>query len=383
LPRSSAGALIDDAGDRAGGSSRARSRLLAPAAIAGVWTVLALLAASQAGLARAYDGERVEWSRLVVVTLADWYTCAVFTPVFLWLVRRWPLQRRALGLTLARYAGVTAAMVVLKFALYVPIRHALAPSPDLSLGRVLVGSFFGEFLFFAAVIGIACALEAYRSLVARELRDSQLEARLSLAQLEALRRQIHPHFLFNTLHGISTLMHRDVALADEMLSRLADLLRATLDREGVQEVPLGEELALLERYLGLMQVRFGDRLGVSVDVAPDLREALVPHLLLQPLVENAIQHGIARRAGAGRVSVTARRGPEGLAITVSDDGPGLAPATGEARREGIGLTNTRLRLRELYGDAGSLAIGGGRGPGTEVTVVLPCRMAPAARAEAV
>lgn len=359
-----------------------RSRLRAPAAIFGVWTILALLSAIQIGLSRAYEGEAVDWGHVLCLAAVDWYTCAAFTPAILWLVRRWPLRRRGFGLTLARYVGVTVALVVLRFALYVPLRQLVAPVPDLSLGRVLAGGFFGEFLAFAAVIAVACALDAYRSLVARELRDSQLEARLSRAQLEALRRQIHPHFLFNALHGISTLMHRDVALADEMLARLADLLRATLDREGVQEVPLNEELALLDRYLGLMQVRFGDRLGVSVDIAPDLRDALVPHFLLQPLVENAIQHGIARRAGAGRVTVVARRAADGLAITVSDDGPGLTAAAGDAVREGIGLSNTRLRLRELYGDAGRLAIAGGRGEGTQVTVFLPCRTEPAAGTEA-
>lgn len=355
-------------------------RLRWPAALLGLWTLIALLSASQTGLARAYDGEPVDWGRILRLSVADWYTCAAFTPVVFWMVRRWPLERRVLGRTLVAYAAVITVMVVMKYALYVPIRRSLVPAPGLSFDRVLVQSFFAEFLFFTAVVGIVQAIESYRSLKQREIRASQLEARLSQSQLEALRRQIHPHFLFNTLHGISTLMHRDVALADEMIARLSDLLRATLDREDVQEVTLAEELAVLERYLGIMQLRFGDRLQVSLEIAPDVNEALVPHFLLQPLVENAIQHGVARRAGVGRVRVAAGPAADGraLAITVVDDGPGLE--AGEARaREGIGLSNTRLRLRELYGDAGALTIAAAPGQGTEVTVRVPYRRADALR----
>ncbi len=361
-----------------------RAGLRGPAAMLGLWTLLALLSASQAGLSRIYDGEPVAWGRIILLSLADWYTCAAFTPVVFWMVRRWPLERRGLGGRLARYAALTSVMVVLKYAIYVPIRESLAPATGPSLDRVLVQSFFAEFLFFVAVIGIVHAIESYRWLKQRELRASQLEALLSHSQLEALRRQIHPHFLFNTLHGISTLMHRDVALADEMLARLADLLRATLDREGVQEVTLKEELAVLDRYLGIMQIRFGDRLGVSIDVPSEVEGAFVPHLLLQPLVENAIQHGIAHRAGAGHVRVVARAAPDGraLAITVADDGPGLGSRGDEVTREGIGLSNTRLRLRELYGDAGTLTIAGAEGQGTEVTVQVPRREAPVLAGEA-
>ncbi|MCA1557757.1 MAG: histidine kinase, partial [Acidobacteria bacterium] len=204
-------------------------------------------------------------------------------------------------------------------------------------------------LIYWVILGIDHALRYYTKYRERELQASQLEARLAQAQLQVLKMQLHPHFLFNTLHAISTLMHRDVEAADRMIARLSDLLRLALDNEGVQEVTLKQELELLERYLEIEQTRFRDRLTVEMRIEPEVLDARVPNLILQPLVENAIQHGITPRRGQGRIEIGARRTNGTLDIYVRDDGRGLAGATDETVKEGVGLSNTRARLLQLYG----------------------------------
>jgi LytS/YehU family sensor histidine kinase len=180
--------------------------------------------------------------------------------------------------------------------------------------------------------------------------------------------QLHPHFLFNTLNAIAALMHKDVRLADRMIARLGDLLRAALEDPGTQEVTLRRELAFLTPYLEIEQTRLGPRLDLHTDIPADLLDARLPYMLLQPLVENAIRHGIAPRPGPGRLEVQARRAGGRLVLEVRDDGVGL-PAAGVT--EGIGLSNTRARLRGLYGESGKLALRGGPRGGLTVTITMP------------
>jgi LytS/YehU family sensor histidine kinase len=206
-------------------------------------------------------------------------------------------------------------------------------------------------------------------------RAARLETRLAEARLETLTAQLQPHFLFNTLHAISTLMHRDVEAADTMLARLGDLLRRTLDGRDRPEVPLAEELQLLDAYLDIARVRFEDRLTLDVRIATETKGALVPRFVLQPLVENALQHGIGSRQGWGRVTIQARRDGERLQLSVSDDGPGAALQGNGFPREGIGLTNTRQRLRERYGANHSLQLTNGEDGGFLVAVDIPFRTA--------
>jgi LytS/YehU family sensor histidine kinase len=184
--------------------------------------------------------------------------------------------------------------------------------------------------------------------------------------------QLQPHFLFNTLHSISALMHRDVEAADRMLTRLSDLLRLTLESASTPEVPLSRELDFLDAYLEIQQTRFEERLEVVRDIDPLALDALVPNLLLQPLVENAIRHGVANRTTGGRVEISARRENGRLTLSVRDDGPGLSPNAGQ----GVGLSNTRARLEHLYGEAQSLALANDPAGGVRVTVVAPYRSAP-------
>ena len=193
------------------------------------------------------------------------------------------------------------------------------------------------------------ALLYYRESRERAVRASQLEMRLVEAQLKTLQQQLHPHFLFNTLHAISALMHRDVEAADRTLMRLSDLLRLTLERLGEQEVTLDAELDFLRRYLEIERTRFADRLVVRYDIQPETLDALVPTLLLQPLVENAIKHGVARKSGAGHIDITARHDHDKLWIEVRDDGVGLSEDALTALQKGIGVSTTRARLQHQFG----------------------------------
>jgi LytS/YehU family sensor histidine kinase len=185
-----------------------------------------------------------------------------------------------------------------------------------------------------------------------EAQTEALEAQLTEARLVALRMQLNPHFLFNTLHAISTLVDRDPGGVRRMIARLSELLRHVLDEEAPQEVPLSEELAFLDDYFEIQSIRFQGRLDTAVDVPPSLSDAQVPNLILQPLVENAIRHGASQVRGVGRIAVRARRDEEALVLWVTDNGPGL-PAAPE---DGLGLRNVRARLSELYGDRQSLTL---------------------------
>jgi signal transduction histidine kinase len=203
--------------------------------------------------------------------------------------------------------------------------------------------------WYAMAIAVNCALLYYRESRERAVRASKLETRLVEAQLKTLQQQLHPHFLFNTLHAISALMHKDVHAADRTLMRLSDLLRLTLERLGQPESTVADELDFLRKYLEIEGTRFADRLVVRYDVQPETHDALVPTLLLQPLVENAIKHGVARRAGTGHIDISARRDHDKLLIEVRDDGVGLSEDSLTALQKGIGVSTTRARLMHQFG----------------------------------
>jgi LytS/YehU family sensor histidine kinase len=237
---------------------------------------------------------------------------------------------------------------------------------------LLVKSWHFNLLIYWVIVSISHAFDYYRKFQDRELRSLELEKHLTEAKLQALQMQLNPHFLFNTLHGISSLMHRDVEAADRMLIRLSELLRRTLENTGTQEVPLQDELDFLKRYLEIEQTRFGDRLTVRMDIAPDTLSAQVPNLVLQPLVENAIRHGIEPHAKPGIIELRARRFPGTLELQVSDNGAGLA--RGQAFEEGVGLSNTRARLEQLYGKAHRFDFSNGTNGGLVVSVTIPLRL---------
>ena len=326
------------------------------------WVTLALMSAAQNATWRALTGRPIAWLAIVPNSLADWGTCGLFTPAFYWMVRRFPIRGERWWARFPIHLGASLVFVLLKVSIYAPLFNLLNPDEPRTFSMILFGGFYADMLAYWAAVGVIHAIEYYR-----ESRERELEA--TRLALENLRAQLQPHFLFNTLQSISTLIHRDQAAADRMLTDLSDLLRLSLRTTASQEVPLREELGFLDRYLDIMRVRFGDRLVIDVAADTAVREALVPSLVLQPIVENAITHGMADRPDIGHVAVRARRDGNALWLEVSDDGPGLSAASGDGN--GIGLANTRERVARLYGDAGKVElIANG---GLTVRISLPYR----------
>src|SRR5262249_40870931 len=257
---------------------------------------------------------------------------------------------------LALQVPASAAFALIKLALDYPVIYFFyCPTPWLlTFPRFYRMAFVGHFgnyvVVYWAIVGLCHAITYCQKYRERELRASQLAARLAQAQLQLLKMELHPHFLFNTLHSISALIHTDPERADRMLTRLGDLLRLTLENSGTQEVCLNQELDFIQTYLEIEQVRFGPRLSVQRQIDPDVLGARVPYLILQPLVETASRQGIAPSRQPGQVGMGARRVGKRLWLQVWDTGPGLSDEfTPPPLRRGIGLTNTRARLQQLYG----------------------------------
>ena len=335
------------------------------------WTILAIAAGMQAAIYVVSGGHAARWPTAFRDSFIDWYLCAIFTPVFVFMVSRWPLGKGKHWRIWTGYVTLVALCTVLKFALAVLIARAIYPGAKTSIQESLSGDFVFQFFAFMAVVGVLLALVYYRSFRDRETRAAQLEATLSRAQLDALRVQLHPHFLFNTLNSIATLIHIDPDAADEMLGRLAELLRVTLERGDVQEVALDDELKTLDRYVEIMRVRFRDRLSVDIAVSSQAQNCMVPHFILQPLLENAIEHGVDRVLGKCTVRLRGDVSAGVLSLTVSDHGPGLP---GGRPADGIGLSNTRRRLSALYGDTAALQIESGESGGLSATLKIPARV---------
>jgi two-component system, LytTR family, sensor kinase len=274
-----------------------------------------------------------------------WYAVVLAFPLLLLGARRIDADRqgrlRAIAIPAAAIFALIAATSVLQYWLL--YREAPMQPP---LGAYLPQALRIHVLPWIAVAGIAGAIEARRRAVHAALDRERLRTQIAEQRLIALTGQLHPHFLFNTLQGISTLIHRDPDAADEMLAKLSDLLRDLLRHRDQALVPLGDELRYARTYLEIAQLRFADRLEFQLDVAPSLDQASVPLFILQPLVENALAHGIGGRARGGRVTVKAARQGDRLMLEVADDGAGLTTST--TRREGIGLSNTRERLRATF-----------------------------------
>lgn len=324
----------------------------------------------------AFLGRAIEWKRLLAVWLISAYIWAVLTPVILYLARIFPLERKRLMKSLLAHLLASlffAAFEVLLFVLILPHLGLPRPRPTffLTFKFALAVDFHFNVLTYLAILGITLAVDYYRRYRERELRASQLQARLAQAQLQVLKMQLHPHFLFNTLHAIQTLMHKDVEAADRMIARLSDLLRASLESVGVQEVSLKQELELLDRYLEIEQTRFRDRLTVEMQIEPETLDARVPNLILQPLVENAIRHGIAPRSAPGRIEISARRDNGTLNLEVRDNGRGIVLDAEAKLKEGLGLSNTRARLEQLYGPSHRFDLENRTGGGLIVSLAIP------------
>jgi signal transduction histidine kinase len=336
------------------------------------WTLLGLIFSSQSYVYYAVRGGDVRWLPTLTWVFADWYTWAALSPFILWLARRFRVERRgrARALTVHLAAGVFFSVVhaALQAAVnQIGVGHAPLPFPEL-FKYLLLENYSISLLTYWVLVGISHAVEYYR-------RYEEREALLAGAQLRALKMQLQPHFLFNSLNSISALIGEDRDAAVRMVARLGDFLRMTLRNSGEQEISLGQELEFLRSYLEIEMLRFEDRLAVELDIGPDTVGAKVPNLILQPIVENAIRHGVSRSEERGRIEVLARRVDGMLHLRVADNGPGLAgpsePSNPPAEARGLGLANTRARLQNLYGCAHRFELAGASGGGVVVTVQIP------------
>jgi signal transduction histidine kinase len=335
----------------------------------------------------ATKGASPRWGEVLRLNLPYWVLAAALTPGVVWVTRRAPFERgrrrRAIGIHLV--AVVLFTLVHVSVFQAIVGRGKMPPGLVEFLGlvpKLVAATFDKELLLYLVIAGGVVVFDTYeryreraRAAAALELERVQLRASLSEAKLEALQTQLQPHFLFNALHAISTLILRgDARAANQMLAHLSGFLRLTLDRSSSPVVPLVTELEFLEAYLRIQQVRFGDRLRVSTEIEPAALGAGVPQLVLQPLVENAIRHGIGADPGAGTIRVRAGLRDGGLVLAVEDDGVGLPD--GGPRREGTGLANVRARLAQLYPEAHAFTLGPREGGGTRAEIRLPFAPAP-------
>jgi two-component system, LytTR family, sensor kinase len=333
------------------------------------WTALALFFAVSASLTYLASGRPANWLLSIERSLTEWWLWALFTPLVGFLARRYPLDRpwpwRHAAIHVVAGTTVAIAKTVAERVIFAWLTGFWT--------YWLISTLALQFFVYAAMVVAAHGLEYYR----RSREREQLEARLAETRLQLLNVQLQPHFLFNTLNTIAEIVHDDADKADHMITSLSDLLRQALELGTTQEIPLGRELDLLARYLDIQRVRFGDRLQVTSRVADEARQASVPVLLLQPLVENAIQHGLSAHAHAGRIDIEARRDGGVLVITVTDDGAGIkepAPVT----RQQLGLSNTRERLQALYGGNQTLVLTNVPGGGAQISLAIPWRLVPQA-----
>lgn len=350
------------------------------ALLAGIWTVFGLLLSTQQGVGNALRGAPLPWTTLLILWMPVAYAWALVTPGILWLGRRFPFRR---GVWIRSAAVHLVCCTVLVFLLglgYTWHAARILPAPTGEVTtlaravRLFVSWVFVDGLLYWTVLSVGYVATHQRQLRERELAASRLETRLARADLLALKMQLQPHFLFNALHTVGGLVRTgDGDGAIRVLSGLGDLLRKVLEDGSRQEVTLEEELEFVTAYLAIEQVRLRDRLTITIDAADDVRDAVVPQLILQPLVENAIRHGIAPHLTAGRLEVRAWRAGDRLELSVRDDGPGLSAGDDGQGGRGIGLANARARLERLYGADFELSLGSAPGRGHEARVSMPLR----------
>jgi two-component system, LytTR family, sensor kinase len=351
--------------------------------IFGFWTLIALLTAANVLIdPRGRNPLTVFTGAPFALAFTSSYLWALLTPLIFWMVSRFSLERGnwvsrlllffVVGIVVAIFVDISVGWLRVNVFHILPRRPTTDVAP---LARVTRFWFVNEFLVYIAVLAAGFARDYFLRYRARreetirlQAHAAQLQAQLSDARLAALRTQIDPHFLFNTLHAVSALVEHDPRGVRRMIARLSELLRNTLEGAQQPEIPLEQELALLKRYLEIMEIRFRGRLEVDIQVNEDVGSALVPNLILQPLVENAIKHGVSKIDGTGRIEIRAARHDDRLILRVRDNGPGLI---GHSANEGVGLRNTRERLQQLYGAEQSASLREADGGGVIAEVIIP------------
>ena len=342
----------------------------------GAATVLALFSTAQAyrlTTLASKDPAHIAIAPLLAANFTYWFIPALFAPLIFRLVHRFPIDDGR-GRALAVHACSALVFAGVHAAAMVAIRALMWGPPTMGYGtawqQMYLTNLDWQLMTYSTVVGFTYALGYYREVQARGVREAQLQTRLAEARLKTLEAELHPHFLFNTLHAISTLVHTNPESADRMISRLSDLLRLTFDRSGAPRITLQEELEFLQKYLEIEQTRFQDRLSVRYEIDPDTLDAEVPRMILQPLAENAIKHGISPKSGQGLVRIVARAEAGRLWLEVHDNGVGLSGSARSQFRSGVGLPNTRDRLECLYGEGHSLEFSEGTA-GLTVRIALP------------
>jgi two-component system, LytTR family, sensor kinase len=341
-----------------------------------VWTLLGVSFALSTYLGARQDNVQISWKRVLSGYLADFYLWGMLSPLIFLLARRFELRKHFprnvlihLGASVVLSGFVISAASPLVWYLGYP---NLARNPTLAIlwrNNAFSAYYFHQGLtIYWTTLVVAHALYYYRGLRKREAETARLTAQLAQAQLQALKMQIHPHFLFNTLNSIAALLHKDVEAADRMIARLGDFLRLTLKSSDAQTVAFEQELEFLKCYLDIEHIRFQDRLTVEMDIDPHALKATVPNLILQPIVENAVRHGVARQTSHGHITIRACREGERLIMTVADNGPGLKA---QSNGSGIGISNTRARLEQFYGSDFSFQIANSTERGAGVTLDVP------------
>jgi two-component system, LytTR family, sensor kinase len=355
-------------------------KLRRAALLFGAWTLVGIIFATVSyASALADTNRRFGFLDALRLNLILFYLWGLFSPLLFWFSRRYPLEfppRKRGNLllhlpALVVFAAVHQAIqVVVLWSTNSRMQQQWPSIVDCYRYYFWFG-FYIDLIIALLIIIAVNALVYYRRFRAGELEQASLKTQLAQAQLKALKMQLHPHFLFNTLHSISSLILEDPPKANSMIARLGDFLRLTLEHSNRQLVTLKEEMAFVRCYLEIEQVRFGDRLTVNLAVDPATEIAQVPHLILQPVVENAIQHAIAPRAAPGRIEIEARRLDSRLRIEVNDTGPGITGPVDSAEGHGVGLSNVRARLTQLYDGHFSFAMSNNPAGGLSVLMELP------------
>lgn len=349
--------------------------------IASIWFGFALFDATQTVVVMRSEGMNHAWVHLFITVLAGWLPWACATPLILRLGSRYPVSRWTHFSTWAMHIGTSLAIgwvyaawrALLEFLLNPWLNPTATPLLEI-WKKEFYNGLLAYFILYGTVLLVGAMLDSRARLAQQQTEAARLGEQLSRAQLSALRHQIEPHFLFNTLNAVAGLVREnrnDDAVS--MIAGLSDFLRRVLNDSQRQEVPLGEEMDFLQKYLDIQKVRFAERLDLHVEVPQDLLAAQVPSLLLQPMVENAVKHGIAQRAQGGTIRIKASRLNGALTVSIFNDGPKL-PNDWEKTRPGIGMSNVRTRLQRLYGDAFDLRLQN-QDDGVEVLVSVPFREA--------
>lgn len=347
-----------------------------------MWALLGVIYATPVYVEVRSEGMNHSPWRVFSWAILTWSTWALLTPLIVWLGRHYSFVEKSWKRTLLVHIPAFIAISAVHSAVATAITLSIKPFDNMGTSPMtfwprflsrLQGAFAGDLLVYAGVLGVCYAIDYYRKYREREFRATQLEAQLAQAQLDSLRMQLHPHFLFNTLNGIVSLVRDNKnQAAVGMLVGLSDLLRHALEHSDEQEIELKDELEFIRLYLNIQQMRFSDRLQIETDIDPKTLKALVPNLLLQPLAENALKHGLSR-SGTGLIRITSHIDNGDLHVSVSDNGAGLPDQWQLKSSRGIGLANTIARLEQLYNGRHRLDIRNRDEGGVEVAIVIPFR----------